>query len=70
MLEPTAIAVRTVNNGCTVYRDYSPMNKGDDKDAGYDIPSSYLFAIAKYTNCLDDYAESPNYISPQDIYTT
>ena len=70
MLEPTAIAVRTVNNGCTVYRDYSPMNKGDDKDAGYDIPSSYLFAIAKYTNCLDDYAESPNYISPQDIYAT
>lgn len=33
----------------TVYRDFSPKLLGD---AGYDIPSSYLFAVAKYARLI------------------
>ena len=64
-LNPNAVAVKTINNGVTVDRDYFPIT---EKIIGYDIPSSYLFAIAKYTKTLADYKDNVAYKSPQTIY--
>ena len=47
---------------CNIYRDYSEQN------VGYDYPSSYLFAIAKYVPVLSDtYAE---YTFPQALWAS
>jgi len=59
------VAETIVNNGVTVYRDYFPLSSDI---TGYDIPSSYLFAIAKYTKALSAYDSNPNFLSPQTIY--
>lgn len=59
------IAATTINNGVTVYRDYFPSSSSI---VGYDIPSSYLFAIAKYTKALDNYKDEVSFLSPQTIY--
>lgn len=64
-LNPNAVAVQTVNNGVTVDRDYFPLTH---KMSGYDIPSSYLFALAKYVKTLPDYRDDLSYESPQTIY--
>lgn len=64
-LNPNAVAVKTVNNGVTVDRDYFPIT---EKIVGYDIPSSYLFAIAKYVKTLPNYKNDDSYKSPQTIY--
>ena len=50
-----------------VYRDFSPKLLGD---AGYDIPSSYLFAVAKYARLRlgsEDYAAYMS-VYPQELY--
>lgn len=59
------VAAKTINNGVTVLRDYFPTSS---TIIGYDIPSSYLFAIAKYTKALDSYSGEVNFLSPQTIY--
>lgn len=64
-LNPNAVAVKTINNGVTVDRDYFPIT---EKIVGYDIPSSYLFALAKYVKTLPDYKNDDSYKSPQTIY--
>ena len=64
-LNPNAVAVKTINNGVTVDRDYFPIT---EKIVGYDIPSSYLFALAKYVKTLPDYKDDNSYESPQTIY--
>ena len=64
-LNPNAVAVQTINDGVTVDRDYFPLTH---KMSGYDIPSSYLFALAKYLKTLPDYRNDLSYDSPQTIY--
>ena len=64
-LNPNAVAIKTINNGVTVDRDYFPIT---EKIVGYDIPSSYLFALAKYVKTLPDYKDDDSYKSPQTIY--
>lgn len=59
------VAAKTVNNGVTVYRDYFPIGTSI---IGYDIPSSYLFAVAKYTKALDSYNSQTSFLAPQTIY--
>lgn len=51
----------------TVYRDFSPKLLGD---AGYDIPSSYLFAVAKYARLILGGEDYNAYMSiyPQELY--
>lgn len=51
----------------TVYRDFSPKLLGD---AGYDIPSSYLFAVAKYARLILGSEDYNAYMSiyPQELY--
>lgn len=52
-----------------IYRDFSPNSMGEN---GYDIPSSYLFAVAKYAKLIykDSSDESSAYtaIYPQELY--
>lgn len=51
----------------SIYRDFSPRLLGD---AGYDIPSSYLFAVAKYARLRlgsEDYAAYMS-VYPQELY--
>ena len=67
VVDKTTVAARTVNRGCTIQRDYFPLGSSI---VGYDIPSSYLFAIAKYTKCIEAYANATNFVSPQDIYAS
>lgn len=64
-ITPNAVAVKTVNNGVTIDRDYFPIT---EKIVGYDIPSSYLFALAKYVKTLPAYKDDLTYESPQTIY--
>lgn len=64
-LNPNAVAVKTINNGVTVDRDYFPIT---EKITGYDIPSTYLFALAKYVKTLPDYKNDVSYLSPQTLY--
>ena len=45
-----------------IYRDFCPNNI-----QGYDVPSSYLFAVAKYARLvLQDYSDTEDY--PQQLY--
>ena len=50
-----------------IYRDFSPASLGD---AGFDVPSSYLFAVAKYARLIlrsEDYNTQMS-IYPQELY--
>lgn len=50
-----------------IYRDYWPKDAESQGIAGYDIPSSYLFAICKYAPIfLKDSSEVSNY--PEELY--
>lgn len=49
-----------------IYRDYWPKNAESQGIAGYDIPSSYLFAICKYAPLFLDNSEVQNY--PEELY--
>lgn len=64
-INPNAVAVKTINYGVTVDRDYFPLN---GKVVGFDKPSSYLFALAKYLKTLPEYKNNETYKSPQTIY--
>lgn len=48
-----------------IYRDFSPSTLGSN---GFDVPSSYLFAVAKYARLIfkDDEQYTVNY--PQELY--
>lgn len=48
-----------------IYRDFSPSTLGPN---GFDVPSSYLFAVAKYARLIfkDDEQYTVNY--PQELY--
>ena len=54
-------------NGVTIYRDFQPNNV-----EGYDIPSSYLFAVAKYARLIwgsdSDVAQTYLSVYPQELY--
>lgn len=52
-----------------IYRDFSPNSMGEN---GYDIPSSYLFAVAKYAKLIfssttEDYSAYMS-VYPQELY--
>lgn len=47
----------------TIYRDFCPISLMGD---GYDIPSSYLFAVAKYARLIFQGVDIQNY--PQELY--
>lgn len=50
-----------------IYRDYWPKDAESQGIPGYDIPSSYLFAICKYAPIfLKDQSEVSNY--PEELY--
>ena len=57
----------TILNGVTIERDYYPLSHTEVSENGYDIPSSYLFAISKYVASLPQYSE---FLSPQTVYAT
>ena len=53
-----------------IYRDFSPNSIGEN---GYDIPSSYLFAIAKYAKLIfndnsDEATVTYTSVYPQELY--
>lgn len=53
-----------------IYRDFSPNSMGEN---GYDIPSSYLFAIAKYAKLIfndnsDESTATYTSVYPQELY--
>lgn len=55
-------------NGTNIFRDYFST---EEKEAGYDIPSSYLFAIAKYASSivpLNSNWEDGTIIYPQNLW--
>ena len=58
------------NSGANIFRDYYPEDSS--LPAGYDIPSSYLFSIAKYAACfsksLSGQDQSINLDFPQNIW--
>jgi hypothetical protein len=56
---------RVVNKGITNFRDTFLENSGV---SGYDIPSSYLFAIAKYGYLMDFVRSKYPEVFPQNIY--
>lgn len=63
--DTTTVAVRTVNKGITNFRDtFLPGSKV----TGYDTPSSYLFAIAKYAYLFQSVRENFENEFPQNIY--
>lgn len=56
--------------GCDIHRDYYPQRDASQESSippGYDIPSSYLFAIAKYAKAV---LGTDELMSPQDLYAT
>lgn len=53
---------RIVNNGCDIYRD---CFFNDTNVQGYDTPSSYLFAIAKYAKAITGMETN---VFPQRVY--
>jgi hypothetical protein len=57
------------NSGVKVYRDHYPEDKS--LPSGYDIPSTYLFAISKYAACFERELSSAEktitLISPQSL---
>ena len=67
--DTTTEAVKIVNNGITNFRDTFIL--GNDDIKGYDVPSSFLFAIAKYAYVNSDIStETFEGIFPQQIYAT
>ena len=54
---------RIVNKGCDIHRDCFLKNYGV---TGYDIPSSYLFAIPKYAKAILSNFDTTRY--PQQVY--
>ena len=54
-----------------IYRDFYPAKLTNEEGAGYDIPSSYLFAIAKYANYIvgKTFWDGNNFNTPQDLWT-
>lgn len=63
--DTTTPVARVVNNGTDNYRDCFLW---DSKVTGYDTPSSYLFAIAKYAIISNTIKESYPNTFPQNIY--
>lgn len=58
------------NRNIVVYSDYYPKmteNNATTLPIGYDIPSSYLFAVAKYATLDSSYEDE---ISPQDLWAS
>ena len=53
-----------------IYRDFYPAKLTNEEGAGYDIPSSYLFAIAKYANYIvgKTFWDGNNFNTPQDLW--
>lgn len=53
----------------SIYRDFSPSSLGEN---GFDIPSSYLFAVVKYARLIDrissDEASAYTSVYPQELY--
>ena len=53
----------------TIYRDFSPHSMGEN---GFDVPSSYLFAVAKYSkliyNSTSDESAAYTSVYPQELY--
>ena len=49
-----------------IYRDFSPHSQGEN---GYDIPSSYLFAVAKYAKLLYPNEDTYTKDYPQQLYS-
>ena len=54
----------------TIYRDFFPLIDDNSEIIGYDIPSSYLFAIAKYAQLFINPViwKLNGFQSPQDIW--
>ena len=51
-----------------IYRDFYPQRTTTNNvPVGYDIPSSYLFAIAKYTQIFID-SDNLGYITPENLW--
>ena len=63
--DTTTEVARVVNNGITNFRDTFLF---DSNVQGYDTPSSFLFAIAKYAYTNSDVAGNFEGIFPQQIY--
>lgn len=59
--------LETILKGISINRDYYPLQHSGI--IGYDVPSSYLFAISKYVSSVSSDA-SLKAISPQQIYAT
>lgn len=55
-----------------IYRDFYPAKLTNEEGAGYDIPSSYLFAIAKYANYIigKTFWDGNNFNTPQDLWAS
>lgn len=58
------------NSGVNIYRDYYPEDPS--LPSGYDIPSTYLFAVSKYAACFESELSSAEknitLISPQSLW--
>lgn len=63
--DTTTEVARVVNNGVTNFRDTFFFNSGVE---GYDTPSSFLFAIAKYAYSISDAVRQNSTIFPQQVY--
>lgn len=61
----TTIAARVTNDGTDIYRDCFLWGSNV---TGYDTPSSYLFAIAKYASISNTVKEAYPDVFPQNIY--
>lgn len=66
--------LKTVNDveypsAVRIYRDFSPHSLGE---SGYDVPTNYLFTVAKYSKLIftDNTSEQAIYLSqyPQELY--
>lgn len=66
--------LKTVNDveypsAVRIYRDFSPHSLGEN---GYDVPTNYLFTVAKYSKLIftDNSSEQSVYLSqyPQELY--
>lgn len=66
--DETGKIIETILTGVKIDRDYYPTNH--EGIIGYDVPSSYLFAIAKYAATLQKETGYENLIFPQQIYAT
>ena len=63
--DTTTPVARVTNNGTDIYRDCFLHNS---HVVGYDTPSSYLFAIAKYAAISRTIEEKYSDMFPQNIY--